>query len=167
METVTKRRIAEARVCIAFSRIDTLPLTVAAESRCCHGCLIEQGLATFVWEPSYMGGTWHRGLPMTIALHARSATAAAARTAARDTSSDTASDEALIKRIARGDQLAMRTLYARHRIPIYRWLLRIVRDETVAEDILSEVFLAVWRKAGSFEGRASVSTWLLAIARYK
>ena len=104
---------------------------------------------------------------MTIALHARSATAAAARTAARDTSSDTASDEALIKRIARGDQLAMRTLYARHRIPIYRWLLRIVRDETVAEDILSDVFLDVWRKATSFEGRASVSTWLLAIARYK
>jgi RNA polymerase sigma-70 factor, ECF subfamily len=43
--------------------------------------------------------------------------------------------------------------------------LRIVRDETVAEDILSEVFLDLWRKAASFEGRASVSTWL--IARYK
>ena len=48
---------------------------------------------------------------MTIALtHAKSATAAAARAAARDTSSDdAASDEALIKRIAGGDQLAMRT----------------------------------------------------------
>jgi RNA polymerase sigma-70 factor, ECF subfamily len=106
---------------------------------------------------------------MTIALtHAKSATAAAARAAARDTSSDhAASDEALINRIAGGDQLAMRTLYARHRIPIYRWLLRIVRDETVAEDLLSDVFLDVWRQAASFEGRASVSTWLLAIARYK
>jgi RNA polymerase sigma-70 factor, ECF subfamily len=106
---------------------------------------------------------------MTIALtHARSATAAAARAAARDTSSnDAVSDEALIKRIASGDQLAMRTLYARHRIPLYRWLLRIVRDETVAEDLLSDVFLDVWRQAASFEGRASVSTWLLAIARYK
>src|SRR6478672_13172969 len=101
---------------------------------------------------------------MTIALtHAKSA--AAARAAARDTSSDgTASDEALIKRIAGGDQLAMRTLYARHRIPLYRWLLRIVRNETVAEDLLSDVFLDVWRQAASFEGRASVSTWLLAIA---
>ena len=106
---------------------------------------------------------------MTIALtHANSATAAAARAAARDTSSDdAASDEALIKRIAGGDQLAMRTLYARHRIPLYRWLLRIVRNETVAEDLLSDVFLDVWRQAASFEGRASVSTWLLAIARYK
>jgi len=106
---------------------------------------------------------------MTIALaHAKSATAAAARAAARDTSSDdAASDEALIKRIAGGDQLAMRTLYARHRIPLYRWLLRIVRNETVAEDLLSDVFLDVWRRAASFEGRASVSTWLFAIARYK
>src|SRR5258708_2484745 len=106
---------------------------------------------------------------MTIALtHATSATAAAARAAARDTSSDVAaSDEALIKRIARGDQLAMRTLYARNRIPLYRWLLRIVGNETVAEDLVSDVFLDVWRQAASFEGRASVSTWLLAIARYK
>ena len=104
---------------------------------------------------------------MTIALtHATSA--AAARAAARDTSSDdAASDEALIKRIARGDQLAMRTLYARHRIPLYRWLLRIVGNETVAEDLVSDVFLDVWRQAASFKGRASVSTWLLAIARYK
>jgi RNA polymerase sigma-70 factor, ECF subfamily len=106
---------------------------------------------------------------MTIALtHAKSATAAAPRAAARDTSSDSAaSDGALIKRIAGGDQLAMRTLYARHRIPVYRWLLRIVGNETVAEDLLSDVFLDVWRQAASFEGRASASTWLLAIARYK
>jgi RNA polymerase sigma-70 factor, ECF subfamily len=106
---------------------------------------------------------------MTIALtQATSATAAAARAAPRGTSSDdAASDEALIKRIARGDQLAMRTLYVRHRIPLYRWLLRLVRDEALAEDLLSDVFLDVWRQAGSFEGRASVSTWLLAIARYK
>jgi len=58
-------------------------------------------------------------------------------------------------------------LFARHRVAIYRWLLRIVHDETLAEDLLSEVFLDVWRQAASFEGRASVSTWLLAIARHK
>src|SRR5215831_13261809 len=78
-----------------------------------------------------------RGLPMTIALtDAKSAAAASARTAARDGFfDDAASDDALIRRIAAGDQLAMRTLFARHRIPLYRWLLRIVRDETVAEDL--------------------------------
>jgi RNA polymerase sigma-70 factor, ECF subfamily len=106
---------------------------------------------------------------MTIALtHAKSATAATARAAARQSSADDAvSDEVLIRRIAAGNQLAMRTLFARHRIPLYRWLLRIVRDETTAEDLLSDVFLDVWRQAASFKGRASVSTWLLAIARYK
>jgi RNA polymerase sigma-70 factor (ECF subfamily) len=77
------------------------------------------------------------------------------------------SDEMLIKRIADGDQLAMRTLFSRHQMPMYRWLVRIVRDEALAEDLLSEVFLDVWRQAVSFEARSSVSTWLLAIARYK
>jgi RNA polymerase sigma-70 factor, ECF subfamily len=80
---------------------------------------------------------------------------------------ETSSDEILIRRIAERDQLAMRTLFGRHRVPVYRWLLRLVRDEALAEDLLSDVFLDVWRQAASFEARASVSTWLLAIARYK
>jgi DNA-directed RNA polymerase specialized sigma24 family protein len=47
---------------------------------------------------------------------------------------------------------------------LYRWLFRLVGDEPLAEDLLSEVFLDVWRQAASFEARSSVSTWLLAIA---
>src|SRR5437016_10981843 len=77
------------------------------------------------------------------------------------------SDEMLIRRIAGGDQQAMRTLFGRHRVALYRWLLCLVGDEPLAEDLLSEVFLDVWRQAASFEARSSVSTWLLAIARYK
>jgi RNA polymerase sigma-70 factor (ECF subfamily) len=42
-----------------------------------------------------------------------------------------------------------------------------VRSEATAEDLISEVFLDVWRQAAKFEGRAAVSTWLLAIARFK
>ena len=80
---------------------------------------------------------------------------------------ETSSDEMLIRRIAEGDQLAMRTLFGRHRVPLYRWLLRLVGDEALAEDLLSEVFLDVWRQAAAFEARSSVSTWLLAIARHK
>ena len=77
------------------------------------------------------------------------------------------SDNVLIARIAAGDHAAIRYLFARHQTAVYRWLVRIVRDEALAEDILSEVFLDVWRGAASFESRSSVSTWLLAIARYK
>ena len=80
---------------------------------------------------------------------------------------DTSSDEALIGRIAQGDHLAMRTLFARHQVRAYRFVLRIVRDKMLAEDVISDVFLDVWRQASAFEGRATVSTWLLAIARNK
>jgi RNA polymerase sigma-70 factor (ECF subfamily) len=80
---------------------------------------------------------------------------------------ETSFDSMLIRRIAQGDQLAMRTLFGRHRVPLYRWLLRLVGDEALAEDLLSDVFLDVWRQAATFEARSSVSTWLLAIARYK
>jgi RNA polymerase sigma-70 factor (ECF subfamily) len=81
--------------------------------------------------------------------------------------SQISSDETLIHRIAQGDQLAMRTLFARHRLPVYRFVLRIVRDAALAEDVLSDAFLAVWRQAARFEARSSVSTWLMAVARFK
>ena len=79
----------------------------------------------------------------------------------------TASDELLIGRIANGDRLAMQVLFARHHVRVFRFVLRLVRHEATAEDLISEVFLDVWRQAGRFEGRAAVSTWLLAIARFK
>ena len=85
---------------------------------------------------------------------------------ARASASDS-SDETLVARIAAGDKLAMQVLFARHRTPVYRWLLRFVGNETVAEDLLSDVFFDVWRQAGRFEGRAAVTTWLLSIARFK
>ena len=77
------------------------------------------------------------------------------------------SDEALIARIARGDRLAMQVLFARHHVRVYRFVLRLVRNEATAEDLISEVFLDVWRQAGKFEGRSAVSTWMLGIARFK
>lgn len=79
----------------------------------------------------------------------------------------TTSDDNLIGRIGNGDRLAMQVLYARHHVRVYRFMLRLVRNETTAEDLLSDVFLDVWRQAGKFEGRSAVSTWLLGIARFK
>jgi len=78
-----------------------------------------------------------------------------------------ASDNVLIARIAQGDRLAMQVLYGRHHVRVFRFGFRLVRDEQVAEDLISEVFLDVWRQAGKFEGRSAVSTWLLAITRFK
>ena len=85
---------------------------------------------------------------------------------ARATASDL-SDEVLVARLAAGEKHAMQVLFVRHRTPVYRWLLRFVGNETVAEDLLSDVFFDVWQQAGRFEGRAAFTTWLLSIARFK
>ena len=76
-------------------------------------------------------------------------------------------DDALIARIGAGDMLSMRVLFARHHTRVYRFVLRLAGDETIAEDVVSEVFYEVWRQAARFEARSQVSTWLLAIARYR
>jgi RNA polymerase sigma-70 factor, ECF subfamily len=77
------------------------------------------------------------------------------------------SDPALIQSIAAGDKHAMQILYAQHNVRVFRFLLRFVADASAAEDLVSEVFLDVWRQAGNFRAQSRVSTWLLAIARNK
>src|SRR6202790_4207690 len=77
------------------------------------------------------------------------------------------SDEVLIGRIANGGRVAMQVLFARHPVRVFRFVLRLVRNESTAEDLISDVFLDVWRQADRFEGRSAVTTWLLSIARFK
>src|SRR5262245_20625076 len=79
----------------------------------------------------------------------------------------TTPDDLLIKAVAAGDRSAIRGLYARHHAKVYRFILRMVGNEALAEDLLAEVFFDAWRQAERFEGRSQVSTWLLAIARNK
>jgi RNA polymerase sigma-70 factor, ECF subfamily len=76
-------------------------------------------------------------------------------------------DQSLIKAIAANDQRAMRALYERHSSVVLRFISRLNVDVGEAEDLLSEVFIDVWNQAGEFEGRSQVSTWILAIARFK
>ena len=61
----------------------------------------------------------------------------------------------------------MELLYSRHSVRVYRFSLRITSNATLAEDIVSDVFLDVWRRADGFKAKSQVSTWLLAIARNK
>jgi RNA polymerase sigma-70 factor (ECF subfamily) len=76
-------------------------------------------------------------------------------------------DATLLESIAAGDKLAMQVLFQRHNVRIYRFVLRLTGNESLAEEIVSEVFLNVWRQAGTFEAKCQVTTWLLAIARHK
>jgi RNA polymerase sigma-70 factor, ECF subfamily len=77
------------------------------------------------------------------------------------------SDEMLLKSVAEGDKAAMHIMFARHRTRVFRFVQRMVRNAAIAEDLVSQVFLDVWRSANSFEERSRVSTWLLSIARFK
>lgn len=76
-------------------------------------------------------------------------------------------DRQLMARIAGLDQSAFRALLGRHQSRVYRFVLRIVRSEAVAEELTNEVFLEVWRNAKVYEGRSSVGTWLLSIAHHR
>ena len=66
---------------------------------------------------------------------------------------ETFSDDTLIKQIAGGNKLAMRALFARHQLRVYRFALRIVRDSALAEDVVSEVFIDAWQHAGEIRRR--------------
>jgi RNA polymerase sigma-70 factor (ECF subfamily) len=77
------------------------------------------------------------------------------------------SDDKLFRRIRAGDALALQALYGRHQVKVFRFAQRLLRDEQAAEDVVSEVFIDVWRNPGGFEGRSEASTWLLAMARNK
>jgi len=77
------------------------------------------------------------------------------------------SDALILERVANGDQNALRVLVGRYEVRVFRFVLRLIGDRRRAEDLVSDTFLAVWQRAGTFEGRSSVATWILAIARYK
>ena len=67
--------------------------------------------------------------------------------------------------IAAGREQGLRHLYDRHGTRIFRFALRLVRSEAIAEEVTNEVFIEVWKNAKAFEGRSAVPTWLLSIAR--
>jgi len=73
-------------------------------------------------------------------------------------------DNELLGRIAAGEQAAVRTLFARHHLRIFRFIMRKTGNEATAEELTNEVFLEIWRHAGKFEGRSKASTWMLSIA---
>src|SRR5262245_17111922 len=70
-------------------------------------------------------------------------------------SADEASDETLVARVAHGDRQALQLQFGRHRQRVYRFALRLVGNSATAEDIVSEVFLELWRRAAKI-GRAHV-----------
>jgi RNA polymerase sigma-70 factor (ECF subfamily) len=77
-----------------------------------------------------------------------------------------AEDVSCLRRIASGDQGGAASLYDRHARPLYSLILRIVGDETEAEDLLQDVFAQAFRQAARYDAtRGAVAAWLLMMAR--
>ncbi len=77
-----------------------------------------------------------------------------------------ANDVELLKAIAARDEAALALLYDRYRLILFGLLMRILNNREEAEDVLQEVFLQVWRKAGDFdESRGRPFTWLVTLGR--
>jgi len=73
----------------------------------------------------------------------------------------------LLKKASNGDEKAFRQLYQRYKTGIYNYILRLIHDESAAEELLQDVFLAVWQGAGKFRNQSSVKTWIFRIAHFQ
>ena len=76
----------------------------------------------------------------------------------------TDADESLMLRYAAGDMAAFDTLYGRHEMGVWRFVLRSVRDPALADDLLQDVWFAVVRHAASYQPTARFKTWLFTVA---
>jgi RNA polymerase sigma-70 factor (ECF subfamily) len=75
-------------------------------------------------------------------------------------------DLPLLRAVAGGDEDALAALYDRYRLILYGFILRILHSRAEAEDVLQDVFIQVWRRAGDFdESRGRPFTWLVTLAR--
>src|SRR5689334_15575554 len=76
-------------------------------------------------------------------------------------------DEELIARVRWREEPALATIYDRYSRLIYTIALRIVGDREMAEEVVQDVFQAVWQSAGSFQPNGNFSAWLIGIARHR
>jgi RNA polymerase sigma-70 factor, ECF subfamily len=74
-------------------------------------------------------------------------------------------DAQLLRRIGQGDEIAMAAFYREHGRVVFGQILLVAGERALAEEILQDTMLAVWRGAGSFRGESSVRSWVIAIAR--
>lgn len=81
---------------------------------------------------------------------------------------DDLSDEALISAIASGAVWAMEPLYQRYSRILYSLAYRMVADHQIAEDLIQEAFLSVWRRATSYSPQSgAVRSWLVSIVHHR
>jgi len=76
-------------------------------------------------------------------------------------------DGRLLAAVARGDEAAFVDIYQTYAAAIYNYLLRLIHDPALAEDLLQETFVTIWQGASSFKRKSKVKTWMFSIAHNK
>lgn len=105
---------------------------------------------------------------MTLPRRPVEDTAPVVQTMPRRQFHDGAEDRALVARVLEGDAVALEELYGRYGRPCYALARRILTDASFAEDVVQEVFLALWRDAGKFDAtRGGFASWLLSMTHHK
>ncbi len=85
-----------------------------------------------------------------------------------DTVSERVAEEiAWLHRIENGDKAALKLMYQRFAPRIFRFVMRMIKNEAIAEELVNDVMLEIWNNAAKFEGRSAASTWILGIARFR
>jgi RNA polymerase sigma factor (sigma-70 family) len=74
-------------------------------------------------------------------------------------------DRRLLQLVAAGDESALEGLYVRHGPALLAYAEGLLADRHRAEETVQDTLLAIWRGAGSFQGRSTVRTWLFGICR--
>jgi len=77
------------------------------------------------------------------------------------------SDEQLMLAFAAGDVHAFETLYDRHALPVWRFVMRSVNDRALADDLVQDVWFSLARQAPAYEARARFRTWLFTLAHHR
>jgi RNA polymerase sigma factor (sigma-70 family) len=140
---------------------------VAAGASRSVGTVAPGGVAQRAVTPDQVGGA-PRPQPRAAGSGRSGATVATVSRPVRPPDDDSAASEALLRRIRAGDPRALDELYDRYSGPAFGLARRILGDDGLAEDVLQEVFLAVWRRPAAFDaGRATVSSWLMAMVHHK
>ncbi|MDX1405023.1 MAG: sigma-70 family RNA polymerase sigma factor [Woeseiaceae bacterium] len=81
-----------------------------------------------------------------------------------DTGSNNEEQLQLLERVADGDKHALTQLYLQYHARLFKFVFRLTRSYTIADELVNDVMLVVWEKAGSFRGESRVSTWIFGIA---
>lgn len=74
-------------------------------------------------------------------------------------------DDDAMSRVAAGDNAALAPLFERHKVRLFGYLYHLVGDRSLAEDLVGETFLRVYRARAQYRARSGFTPWLFAIAR--